>query len=228
MTSTSFIIEPSSIGSERRDRAGRRALAWHQWILVSWGVARKKNTPTKTLQGTGRRQLVPGTDLTRLQLDFLKAFVETGGKVPNAAQLAGMAKSTHYHWLRISRPYALAYEKVVTEAKLIREDIVRAAIREAWEVGWDEETIEQKLEQRPDPKNAKGAPIMVPVEVRRKQTKRRFPSALFYEANSLWGNPARLEINTVGATQISIEGLRDLVESAESVKRAEASGNPDD
>jgi hypothetical protein len=187
-------------------------------------VARTKNSPTKTLQGTGRRQIVPGTGLTKLQIDFLEAFVETGGKVPNAAKLAGMAKSTHYDWLRTSRPYSLAYEKVVTEAKLIREDIVRAAIREAWESGVDEEIVEQKMEERPDPNNKRKS-IMVVTEVKRRTQKRKHLSALLWEANSLFGNPARLEIKSVGGTKISIEGLRDLFEGAESVEQAEASGN---
>lgn len=183
-------------------------------------MPRKRNTPNKTSTTAGRRALVPGTQLTEVQVEFLKHLVETGGKVNVSHKLTGIGERSHYAWLEASPAYKAAHQDALAKARVIREDTVRAAIREAWEQGFDEEIIEQKMEERPDPANPRQM-VMTVTEVKRRTQKKRFVNALFYEANSIMGNPARLEINTTGPTQINIESLRDLIERAESAEKVE-------
>lgn len=187
-----------------------------------------KRTAKKSAYSAGRRNLVPGTGLQQNQIEFLEAFVSSGGKVREAAELTGIFRERHYEWLRTNETYVAAYQQALAEARKIREDTVRAALREAWETGWQEQILEETLEARPNPENTSGPPIMVVVEQKRKATKKRFLNALFYEANTLWGNPATLQVNTQGPTQINIGNLRELIDRADAVLLSENGDAPID
>jgi len=171
-----------------------------------------KKKATKKLR-TGRQKR-NAAGLTGTQVEFLDAL-RVLHEVRKAAAATGVAFQTTYKWKKKETAYREAYEEAVAEAEESRKQDVRAKIHEIGYEGIESTIVEEERALRPVA-GADGTITeqMITIRQKRRVEKKLSVSALLWEGNLLWGNPARVEVTGKDGgpidARVSVEGFRKL------------------
>jgi len=176
----------------------------------------KKKKSVKKAKASVNKKMRPGrkkkagSKISAIQRQFLDA-VRVVGDITKAAGAVGVSRQHHYKYWMKQDAYKQEFEEMLKEAEEARKNDVRAEIHKLAFEGWEEEVVEQELISVVDPD---GNVEMRPTRTKRKLVKKRSISALLWEGNLLWGNPARVEVTGKDGgpldARVSVEAFRRL------------------